>query len=855
MTDSNLTTDLSRAQRRPKSFYRPVGGIRRIGLVTLAVALAIAGIALAARPGSAAVGLALLGILSAIGLASLFAAAAGMFGLVRETASEASALVADTIDEGIAVSDRGGRVIYSNAAYTGFVGRAGRTPERAMTSNRDAADALYRLSQAAGQGKTASEEVRVAEPGGAGPRWLRLATQPLPTSAGDLTVWRVSDITGDAARQEDAFRDLQQIINYLDHAPAGFFSLGGDGRINYVNATLAGWLGLNLERTTGGTLQLGEIAPPEAAALLQDVKPVRSGSRIERVDTVLRRTDGANLPVRLLHRVTFDDRKRFMFSRTLVLERSDAPTDADGVRAVESRFLSFFGTAPIGIAMLDAGGGVDRCNPAFTRLFGVGSLKGRSLMDLVDEASRPALVTALQQGRLGKAASAPVEISFGGDRVGQIYLSVTDDTPGRNGALLVYAIDHTEQRRLEIQFAQSQKMQAVGQLAGGVAHDFNNVLTAIIGFSDLLLANHRPTDPSFQDIMNIRQNANRAAGLVRQLLAFSRRQTLRPEVIQVADVVAEVSTLLNRLLGERVDLNVSHGRDLWPVKTDINQFEQVVINLVVNARDAMPEGGTVTISTQNVTAEAVAEFDGGVMPAADYVEIAVADTGTGMDRATLDKIFEPFFSTKDVGKGTGLGLSTVYGIVKQTGGHIMVDSEVGRGTTFRIYLPRHIRAPEAETAPEAAPDGDAGPQAKADAPKPKPAPPKDLTGVGTILLVEDEDAVRAFASRALGAKGYTVLAAESGEEALALAEENEGGIDLVVSDVIMPEMDGPTLVKELQKRYGNLKIIFISGYAEAEFRKSLEDSDAFSFLPKPFSLKQLAEVVKEKMGEVRSPEG
>ena len=383
-------------------------------------------------------------------------------------------------------------------------------------------------------------------------------------------------------------------------------------------------------------------------------------------------------------------------------------------------------------------------------------------------------------------------------------------------------------------------MQAVGQLAGGIAHDFNNVLTAIIGFSDLLLSNHKPSDPSFQDIMNIKQNANRAASLVRQLLAFSRRQTLRPQVLHMADVLSDLRMLLDRLVGDRITVNVKHGRDLWPVKADVSQLEQVLVNLVVNARDAMEDEGYLEIRTGNITeAECRETVSFADFTPADYVLVQVEDEGTGMSQEVLDKIFEPFFSTKEVGKGTGLGLSTVYGIIKQTGGFIYPESTEGQGTTFNVFLPRHI--------PEEKPEED--PQELEDEKADEPA--KDLTGNATILLVEDEDAVRAFGSRALISRGYEVHEAASGVEALEVMEEFGDEIDLVVSDVVMPEMDGPTLLGELRKSYPDLKFIFVSGYAEEAFAKNLpqEERDKFGFLPKPFSLKQLASTVKDMLEE------
>ena len=380
----------------------------------------------------------------------------------------------------------------------------------------------------------------------------------------------------------------------------------------------------------------------------------------------------------------------------------------------------------------------------------------------------------------------------------------------------------------------------VGQLAGGIAHDFNNVLSAIMMANDFLLNAHKPTDPSFQDIMQIKQNATRAATLVRQLLAFSRRQTLRPQVLDLGDALSDLTMLLRRLIGEKVKLDLVHGRDLWPVKVDVSQFEQVVVNLAVNARDAMPDGGKLTVRTANVTADEATQLAYKGMPAAEYVRIDVIDTGTGIPPDIVDKIFEPFFSTKEVGKGTGLGLSTVYGIVKQTGGFIYVDSETGKGTSFRIFLPRHH--PEKEVASDPVAANGAAREASAEA-----KPRTDLTGQGTILLVEDEEGLRSLNARGLRSRGYSVIEASNGVEALEALEEKDGAVDLVVSDVVMPEMDGPTLLKTMRGKNPDLKIIFVSGYAEDAFEKSLPENQQFAFLPKPFTLSQLVAAVKETM--------
>ena len=340
-------------------------------------------------------------------------------------------------------------------------------------------------------------------------------------------------------------------------------------------------------------------------------------------------------------------------------------------------------------------------------------------------------------------------------------------------------------------------MQAVGQLAGGVAHDFNNLLTAMIGFCDLLLLRFQPGDPSFADIMQIQQNANRAANLVRQLLAFSRQQTLQPRVLNITDVLVDLSHLLRRLIGENIELKVVHGRDLGRVKVDQGQFEQVVINLAVNARDAMPAGGILTIRTSNIRCDEARRRGHEVMPAGDYVLIEVVDTGVGIAGDNLARIFDPFFSTKELGSGTGLGLSTVYGIVKQTGGFVFVDSNPGQGAAFEIYLPRYQAAAQRHWTPAST--------------LPSPPTGKDLTGCGTVLLVEDEDPVRKFGARALRNKGYKVIEAESGEAALDVIRNAADKIDLLITDVVMPRLDGPALVREVREMRSDIKVIFHLG--------------------------------------------
>ncbi len=376
-------------------------------------------------------------------------------------------------------------------------------------------------------------------------------------------------------------------------------------------------------------------------------------------------------------------------------------------------------------------------------------------------------------------------------------------------------------------------MEAVGQLAGGIAHDFNNVLTAIIGFCDLLLHRHQPGDPSFGDVMQIQQNANRAAGLTRQLLAFSRQQSIRTRVVDVTDMLAELSNLLRRLLGETVELMIVHGRDLWPVKGDRGQLEQGIINLAVNARDAMERGGRLIIQTDNFAADRPYQMRDQVMPPGDYVMITVTDTGSGMTPDVLGRIFEPFFTTKEVGQGTGLGLAMVYGSVTQMGGFIVAHSDgVGKGTSFSLYLPR---ATEQERVA-------AEKEGRAENPE---LPAVDDTGGERILLVEDEDAVRLFSARALRSKGYEVIEARTGEVALEILKEQS--FDLLVTDMVMPKVDGATLIREARKDNPDLPVICMSGYTREAVANEVAELPKVRFLSKPFSLKQLTASVRASL--------
>ena len=731
-----------------------------------------------------------------------------------------------------AILDGEGRLAWANDAFRAAMGE-GRGTKGGIGAILEAMDA--------GEGARRELEANWAEARAGGTRefafaaraidgmtgWRAVLVSPVPAAGPGATAWSFRDATA-TRRLEGELADARaRLRDFVEHAPVGFCAIDADGRIGGMNATLAGWLG----RPASDAPRLHDVlavkpppgTPPHAA--FAGDGPVG--------EAVLAGPEGGRIPVSVVVSPALAGADGAPAFRAML---RDLRPERDGTAALaraEHGFRRLFEDAPVAIARLDGGGRIDACNAAFCRLIDrtAGQARGSALVDLLlaedrgDIAARLARIASGadpaggMEARLASGAGRePTTLSFYAGRV--------EPAPGADAGIVLHVLDASNQKRLEVQFAQSQKMQAVGQLAGGVAHDFNNLLTAMIGFCDLLLLRHRAGDPSFADIMQIKQNANRAANLVRQLLAFSRQQTLQPKVIDVTDPLSELTHLLRRLIGENIALQMAHARDLHLVRVDQGQFEQVIINLAVNARDAMPAGGRLSIRTANHRLEAPEQRGAETIPAGDYVLIDVADTGIGIPEENLGRIFEPFFSTKEVGSGTGLGLSTVYGIVKQTGGFVFVDSVVGQGTSFRILLPRW--------------KGDA--QRTED----RPAEPRraDTTGAGTVMLVEDEDAVRLFSARALRNKGYTVIEAKSGENALELLEKNPG-IDVLVTDVVMPQMDGTELIKRVRERIPDMRVICISGYAEETFRKRLDSAQDVHFLPKPFTLEQLAGKVKD----------
>jgi two-component system cell cycle sensor histidine kinase/response regulator CckA len=715
----------------------------------------------------------------------------------------------------------------------------------------DGADGKARfdaLLTSVADGKSARADFQLGLPG---MEYVEVSAVP-PNEESDSVIWRLEDVSERYELERVIRTEQEKLIEFVENAPIGFYSVDREGCFRYVNSTFAEWLGKTEAELVNGDVRLRDLLPDRLVKTCDPYSPLPGEDGDGVGETVFAGRDGEMFDAYVTQTVVVNESNGDLRTRTLVRHLSGERHFAEAVRVSQERFQRFFFDAPVGIVLLDADACITECNQAFATTTGLEGerAEGLSFVDVVLEEDRDKFSRWVSSAYEADESPTPIEIRLDAGKAVTVSLYAghaenAPDTGDVNLAeplsvgLIVHVFDLSEQKRIEAQFFQSQKMELVGQLAGGIAHDFNNLLTAMIGFCDLLLLRHTPRDQSFADIQQIKQNANRAANLVRQLLAFSRQQTLQPKVLDMTDVLSETSYLLRRLIGADIELKFYHGRDLWLMKADQGQFEQVVINLAVNARDAMDGGGALTIRTSNVYAgdPRLRDYEG--IPDADYVLLEMQDSGTGIPGDVIEKIFEPFFTTKEVGAGTGLGLSTVYGIVKQTGGYVFADNVEDEGAKFSVYLPRFQ---EDEADEEVA------------APAEEEEVRRDLTGVGTVMLVEDEDAVRLFGARALRNKGYSVVEAKDGEGALEVLNGVVDGmattvdgekIDLLITDVVMPGVDGPTLVREVRQRYPELKVIFISGYTEDTFRDKLGAGEEVEFLSKPFTLQQLAGKVKE----------
>ena len=796
--------------------------------------------------------LTLLAVLAMLGLFLLFGIAAGHIRVgARMPAGDILKSTYDTADEPVMVTARDATVVYCNPVHDVVFGRSEGGPmvalEAAFGTDPTAAQALFRMMRAAERGESRREDValKTSAQNPRRPSWVRISIRPFaaltdkasgPEGRETLVLWKFTDISDDKTREAHKIGGLEASLAAFDSMPAGFLSIAANGTVIHANATFEGWLGLSPGTTAARATKLSNLTGEDGARLLSDLALDPDAER-RVTDLDLTREDGRIVPLTLYAEPA--GRTASAGFTVTAINRANKGLTARGASG-ETGFSHFFQSAPFGIATLDGDGRITSANTAFRRMM----LDGRAPNDVpanialclnAEPEERGQIEAGLAQVLSGRGNIAPVEITGGAQKqfVRRVYMNPLAAAANGEAAAL-YVIDATEQKALEARVTQAQKMEAVGNLAGGIAHDFNNVLTAIIGFSDLLLQTHRPSDPAYKDIKNIQSAANRAAGLVANLLGFSRKQTQQVTLIDLGEFTAEMAPILRTSVGEKIELKIQAERDLWYVRADKSQIFNVILNLAGNARDAMGTGGKLNIRTRNVTErESLKMTHAGFIPG-EYVLVEVADTGTGMSADVMAKIFEPFFTTKGIGKGTGLGLASVYGIVKQSGGFILPESEIGKGTAFKVYLPRHM--------PEQA-DVDAA-HAKAAVKRDMKA--ADLTGTGRVLLVEDEVEVRQFAVRALKRQGYQVLEAADGVEALEIMAANEGTVDIVVSDVVMPEMDGPTLFKELRRRNPAIKVIFVSGYPNEAFRESL-GTDDFAFLPKPFSLPQLAQKVKEEL--------
>lgn len=793
----------------------------------------------------------------------LFLAIAGFCALVFKTLNlpemfgnnlriSSMLVLLDSFEDAIAITDLRGRVIKSNQSFKKLDKYQ---PKQAfftsISSISDAESVVYRLTVKALSGQDAREDVRSLIPlwpddGSKKQIWYNLSAKKISIDGQSFLLWRLQNANITHEQQEPIFQNLQEAINYLDQAPAGFMVVDCAGNIQYLNAMLATWLNVDLAK-------LG-IHTPAFDALFSYGSDKSSWQNIK-----ISIKNAPNIYQFALYTVSEDvTYKSFVafavyegegeegLYRVVLMPTSAGINLLGNDHSVTNLFNYYFNNTTLAIALVDRDGKISKFNRSFKELFSLPEDPNQalSLNDIAGEADRERLMQIMQKAVTTGQMTISTDIALADNSARHFTLQLMgvpyELRDSSENVVIVSAVETTEQKTLEDKMAQGQKLQAVGQLAGGIAHDFNNVLTAILMSCDLLLASHRSSDPAHADLINIKNNANRAASLVQQLLAFSRRQTLRPEVVDLTELLSDVRNLLMPLLGSNIQLKFNHGRDLWSVKVDQSSFQRVLMNLVINARDAMAHGGIITITTANISrseSEAIPHHD--FLPG-EYVELAVQDTGTGIPKSVQEKMFEPFFTTKEVGKGTGLGLSMVYGIVKQTGGYIYCDSVEGEGTTFRIYLPRYNASLVTDNSSNDKKNDNNTNQAEKNA---------DLSGTATILLVEDEAAVRMGGVRALQSRGYTVLEAENGLEALDVIDEHNGAVDLVVSDVVMPEMDGPTLLGELRKKYPTIKFVFVSGYAKDAFAKNLPDDAVFGFLSKPFTLKQLAMKVKEMLSD------
>ncbi|MDJ0978024.1 MAG: response regulator [Erythrobacter sp.] len=750
---------------------------------------------------------------------------------VETIAPDWSVTVAALEDEGaidavaVAITDRANRLVCANPAFSDRFGIANAPPQLAL--DRAGLEAMTKIAREAWRDGSAELETLPGLPDGGRACSVRVTRAG---RAGDHLIWRFTPEAVDASASLDALELAGSFGKMLSRGGIESVITNPDGTIRSASAGFAA----------------RAVGDPDATLAGHDfVSLLRSDDR----DRLFFTREGRQGTAQTLIDIPLEpsqpgESARAEETTSLMLLIDSGLGIGSGwdssSQAGVSQLGALLAQLPLGLAMTDRDGRFLFGNGAFLRAV---DREGRGLptfpTDLVVTEDKTPLSDAVRRHGRGPATSGDMAVRLTNQPNEPVSMGLAGVRGLGEAAVLISLADSSEENQLKRQVAQATKMQAVGQLAGGVAHDFNNVLTAIIGTCDLMLLRHTPGDSDYDDIQQIQANSNRAAALTRQLLAFSRQQTLRPEVLQLPDVVSEVNPLITRLLGEKISFYVQHDRNLGPVRADPQQLEQVIMNLAVNARDAInakaaqngSAAGRISLLTRSVEAKQVRQLGSEVLPADDYTVLIVQDTGGGIPPHVLPKLFEPFFTTKEQGKGTGLGLSTAYGIVKQSGGFIFADNVTNSagdptGARFTVYFPVH----------------------RGEAPRRKEAPApvsSDWSGGGNILLVEDEDMVRAVAERALTRAGYKVTACEGGEEGLSALKEG-GDFDLVVSDVVMPGMDGPAMVRAIRERHPEMPILFMSGYAEEQLRKEIDIPD-MHFIAKPFSVSAIGDKVSSVM--------
>jgi len=735
---------------------------------------------------------------------------------------------------GVAIIDRANRLVCANSTYEAWFGAESAPPELAFDpQSREAVMAAVREAWRDGAASLDLVTLEGSEV------HYRLHIDRSGRGEAYL-VWRFAEL-----REERSYEGLPERLSgrlgdVISRAGLELALVGPDGIVVTTTPGLA-------ERATGSR--------DTSLAGLEFVQLLRSDDR-DRIFFAREGQQGSpqtlvHVPLDTPHNARLSDADQAL-SMMLLVDSSvgiGGGWEGNGKAAIP-QLEALLSALPLGLALTDRDGRFLFANKAFLRAVErVDQGLPQFPSDLVVREDKAAMADTVRRFAKGATASGDMAVRLANDKEEPVSIGLAGVRGLGDAAVLLSISDSSEEKRLRRQVAQATKMQAVGQLAGGVAHDFNNVLTAIIGYCDLMLLRHTPGDSDYDDIQQIKANSNRAASLTRQLLAFSRQQTLRPVVLQLPDVVSEVSQLLKRLMGEKIEFSVRHDRELGSVRADPQQLEQVIINLAVNARDAMQAHamkrgkhdwkGRLTLATRRVSARDVRKMGIDIMPADDYTVLIVQDTGGGIPEEHLNKIFEPFFTTKEQGKGTGLGLSTVYGIVKQSNGFIFADNVQGPdgtpiGARFTMYLPVHKGELPADMRGE------------------EPEEPKatEWSAGGKLLLVEDEDTVRAVAERALVRAGYTVTAVADGEEGLAAIANGNTEFDLIVSDVVMPTMDGPAMARAIRKVKPDVPFLFMSGYAEEQLRSEI-DIDNMHFIPKPFSVQQINAKVSEVLSEQR----